>query len=125
MSQHPIVHELRGQLQGNVLTENLEPYSRDFGNNRKETPLTVVIPNCTEDIVKTFIFARNNGIRVKTRGAGHTTGGQTLCSGGILLAADSQGRLKRTDRNIYDSKNDTLDVPSYMTWLDVTRELRK
>ena len=124
VSQYSIVHELREQLQGSVLTDDLERYSRDFGNNLRETPLAVVIPNSTEDIVKTFIFARSNGIPVKTRGAGHTTGGQTLSSGGIVLAGDSRGRVERTNEIIYGGKDDTVDVPSYMTWLDVTMELR-
>ena len=107
------------------MTDNLEPYSRDFGNSRRETPLAVVIPTCTEDIVKTFTLARNNGITIKIRGAGHTNAGQTLCDGGIVLVNDGRRRLERRDKGIVSGRDDTVDVPSYFSWLDVTTELRK
>lgn len=74
-------------LDGTLLTDpaSLAPYARDAGNIIHETPVAVLLPGSVEDIQKMVRFCRCYGISVAARGQGHTTFGQSLVGGGLVI----------------------------------------
>lgn len=65
--------------------EELEPYSHDFGRMVRKVPVAVVRARGEEDLVHTLRVAREQGIPVSVRGAGHSCRAQSLCEGGIVI----------------------------------------
>jgi len=63
----------------------LEPYSFDFGRTVQKLPVAVVRALSEQDIVHTLKVARQRGIPVSVRGAGHSCRAQSLCEGGIVI----------------------------------------
>jgi cytokinin dehydrogenase len=59
--------------------------SRDQGNFTEQTPCAVLRPESVADIAKMIQFCRQHGIKVAARGQGHTTFGQSLVSGGLVV----------------------------------------
>jgi FAD/FMN-containing dehydrogenase len=57
----------------------------DFGNLRYSRPIAVLEPGSVGDIVRMVRFAREQGIKVGPRGAGHTTFGQSQVDGGVVI----------------------------------------
>ena len=59
--------------------------SSDFGGVVRRTPRVVVRPLHEQDVFHCFSVAKENGVTVSFRGAGHSCHGQTLSDGGILI----------------------------------------
>lgn len=59
--------------------------SSDAGNIVHETPVAVLRPGSVADIQKMILFSRRFGIHVAARGQGHTTFGQGLVRGGVVI----------------------------------------
>lgn len=63
----------------------LEPYGFDHGGMVQKLPAAVVRARSEQDIVHALRVARERGIPVSVRGAGHSCRGQSLCEGGIVI----------------------------------------
>ncbi len=75
------------ELDGVVLTDpaSLAPYATDAGNIVHQTPVAVLLPGSVSDIQKMVRFCARYDIKVAARGQGHTTFGQGLVSGGLII----------------------------------------
>lgn len=74
-------------LDGELLTDpaSLALVSQDAGYSQTVTPLAVLKPGSVRDIEKMVDFCRCYGISVSARGQGHTTFGQGLNRGGLII----------------------------------------
>ena len=83
--------ELQRRIEGTVVlrdTTNYEPWRHSMiWNYRKfdRRPELIVQADSPEDVVTTVNFARQNGMRIKTRTGGHSWSGCYLRDSGILL----------------------------------------
>ena len=73
----------------------LAAYSSDAGNTVHETPLALLRPGSVEDIVKMVRFAKKFRIKVSARGQGHTTYGQSLVRGGLMIEMAPLGQIHK------------------------------
>ncbi len=83
------------ELDGEVVTspEGVAPYAQDYGNMVNHTPVAVLYPGSVSDIQKMVHFCRNNGIKVAARGQGHTTFGQAMTDGGLVVDMRSLNQI--------------------------------
>jgi cytokinin dehydrogenase len=74
-------------LIGPLLTDpaSLTAFATDFGNIITRTPIAVLQPGSVEDVVLAIRFCRQHRIQVAARGQGHSTGGQSLAHGGLII----------------------------------------
>jgi FAD/FMN-containing dehydrogenase len=74
-------------LDGELLTDpaSLSAAATDAGSSLELTPLAVLRPGSVQDIQKMVRFCRQQGISVSARGQGHTTNGQGLNEGGLVI----------------------------------------
>jgi cytokinin dehydrogenase len=74
-------------LDGELMTDaaSRDADSRDQGNFTQQTPCAVLRPGSVADIEKMIQFCRRHAIKVAARGQGHTTFGQSLVSGGLVV----------------------------------------
>lgn len=110
-----IAAELRDLVEGEVLEgEALAPYATDYGQTVHRAPLAAVRPRGVEDVSRVVRFAAERGIAVATRGVGHSTGGQPLVEGGIVMDLGSLNRIHevRTDEGWFEADAGVL-------WADV------
>jgi hypothetical protein len=80
-----LIAQLQAELQGTVTDQPGEHYTTDFGGMKHKTPLILVKATCEQDILHTLKVARAASLPVIVRGAGHSSNGQTLTDGGIIL----------------------------------------
>ncbi len=75
------------RLDGELVTDptSLEEYSTDAGYSITETPVAVLRPGSVRDIEKMIRFCNRHDILVAARGQGHTTNGQALVQGGLVI----------------------------------------
>ena len=75
------------RLDGKLVVDpaSLEPYAVDAGNIVHLTPIAVLHPGSVEDIRKMICFCRRHRIHVAARGQGHTTFGQSMAEGGLVI----------------------------------------
>lgn len=120
-SSHSWVREATGgstspipSLEGNLLIDQaaLSDAGEDFGHLRRRTPIAVLEPHSSEDVVRIVNFAREQGIRIGIRGRGSSVFGQSQVEGGILIKMEAfdQPPVIGSDR---------IDVSAGMTWTDV------
>ncbi len=78
-------------LDGQLLTDpaSLAAASTDAGYLVELTPLAVLRPGSVRDIQRMIRFCRGKGIAVSARGQGHTTDGQGLNAGGLVIDMSS------------------------------------
>jgi cytokinin dehydrogenase len=74
-------------LNGRLL---LDPAARsragaDFGHLVHRTPRAVLVPGSVRDVAAMLHHCREHGLPVAARGQGHTTNGQALVSGGLVI----------------------------------------
>jgi len=83
-------------LDGVLLTDaaSLQTYSDDFGNFIRRTPRAVLLPASVEDVVKAIRFCRQHRIKVVARGQGHSSGGQTLIQGGLVIDVSTLNQIE-------------------------------
>lgn len=111
---------LQNRIEGAVATpDELHPALRtNFGNLFHGTPRLVVSPASARDVAQTVAFAREHGLSVSTRGAGHSQSRLAISEGGILLSMTSMRRVLATDRAA-----PTVDVEAGVVWRDLVRHL--
>ncbi len=92
--------ELAREISGQVLTDDAsrDAVATDFGHSVVRKPVVVVQPASTEDVAKVVKFASRHGLRVSTRGAGHSQAGQSL-SEHIVLDMTSLTQIRQVDEN--------------------------
>ena len=100
---------IRSGVQGEVILPG-ESWSSDFGGVVRRTPRIVVRPQQEEDVLHCFSVAKETGVTVSFRGAGHSCHGQTLSDGGILIESLSDtAEFKLLD-------DDQVEVSSRSRW---------
>ncbi|HZI88843.1 MAG TPA: FAD-dependent oxidoreductase, partial [Candidatus Polarisedimenticolia bacterium] len=111
---------LQNRIEGAVSTpDELHPgLLTNFGNLFHGAPRLVVSPAGPKDIVATIAFAREQGLTVSTRGAGHSQSRLAISDGGILLSMASMRRVLAIDRAA-----PTVDVESGVVWRDLVHHL--
>jgi len=79
---------LQNRIEGAVLTpdEFDAAILTNFGNLFHGAPRLVVSPAGAADVIATIAFAREQGLTVSTRGAGHSQSRLAISDGGILLS---------------------------------------
>ena len=109
---------LRSGIQGEVLPAG-DSRSTDFGGVIKRTPRVVVRPWNEQDVFHCFSVAREMGLTVSFRGAGHSCHGQTLSDGGIVI--ENSG-----DTAEFELLEDhQVQVSSKTLWHDLERGLNE
>ena len=73
--------------------EALAAASQDFGHIVSRRPSAVPRPASAEDVALAIRYAGERGLRVAARGQGHTTGGQSLREGGLVLDLAALDRI--------------------------------
>ncbi len=98
-------------LDGEVVTspEGVAPYAHDFGNMINHTPIAVLYPGSVSDVQKMVRFCRRRRIKVAARGQGHTTFGQSMTEGGLVVDM-------RSLNQIHSIGPDGADVDAGCTW---------
>jgi FAD/FMN-containing dehydrogenase len=84
-------------LDGVLLTDPtaVAPYAGDFGHLIHRVPLAVLKPASVEDVAHAIKFCHENSIQVGVRGQGHSTRGQSLVQGGLVI---DMATLKEVER---------------------------
>jgi cytokinin dehydrogenase len=85
--------------------------SRDLGRIVEQVPYAVLRPGSVRDIQKMIWFCRRYGIKVATRGQGHTTHGQGLVQGLIIE--------NRSLRQIHSIGPGGADVDAGVLWREL------
>lgn len=83
---HPDLHHIP-HLDGELVFDpaTLAQYATDAGNLIEQVPVAVLRPGSVEDVAKMIRFSRKHRIFVAARGQGHTTFGQSLVEGGLII----------------------------------------
>ena len=84
IQNEPLYRLIRSGVQGEVFLPG-DSWSSDFGGVVRRTPRVVVRPRHEQDVFHCFSVAKEAGVTVSFRGAGHSCHGQTLSDGGILI----------------------------------------
>lgn len=64
----------------------LAPFAQDYGRQGSQPPRLVVVPRDAADVQRATQMARELGLTIRVRGAGHGLEGQSLNHGGIVIA---------------------------------------
>ena len=102
------------QLDGMLLTDpaSLATYSEDFGHFIQRTPRAVLLPASVKDVVTTIAFCRRQHIKVVGRGEGHSSGGQTLIDGGLVIDMSTLNQIEEIGPT-------SATVQAGVTWKDL------
>lgn len=103
------------RLDGELVTDPsaLAAVSTDAGYHVHRTPIAILRPGSVEDISKMIKFCGRNDIPVAARGQGHTTFGQALVKGGLVIEMSSLN-------TIHSIEADRADVDAGVKWNDLT-----
>ena len=114
-----IAEDLRGQLEGEVLWDDLmvQLYATD-ASAYEIRPLVVVRPRMTADVVATLQYASEHGIAVHARGAGSGLAGGALGRGIVI-------DFSRFMRRIVSVEEDQATVLAGVVHADLNRQLAK
>lgn len=101
-------------LDGVVLTDPVATaaYTTDAGNIVHQAPIAVLRPGSVRDIQKMVRFCARLGIFVAARGQGHTTFGQALARGGLVI---DMGPIS----TVHSIKAKSADVGAGLKWHDL------
>jgi FAD/FMN-containing dehydrogenase len=104
-------------LDGQLLTDTTARNARstDAGNLVHKTPAAVLLPGSVDDIVKMVRFCNRHGISVAARGQAHTTFGQGLVDGGLIIDMS-------TLNTIHSIGADSAQVDAGALWKDLTEQ---
>ena len=104
-------------LDGQLLTDTAARGARstDAGNLVHKTPAAVLLPGSVDDVVKMVGFCKRYGISVAARGQAHTTFGQGLVDGGLIIDMS-------TLNTIHSINADSADVDAGTLWKDLTTQ---
>jgi cytokinin dehydrogenase len=98
--------------------EALAAASEDFGHILGRRPAAVLRAASIDDVARAVRFARERGLRVAARGQGHTTGGQALREGGLVIEL---AELRRIDPVQRDDRGGAVRCGAGARWIDVLR----
>jgi cytokinin dehydrogenase len=98
--------------------EALGAAAEDFGHILHRRPSAVLRAASAEDVAVAIRFAREHGLRVVARGQGHTTGGQSLRKGALVL---DLAELRRIDPARRDGEGGRIRCGAGARWIDVLR----
>jgi FAD/FMN-containing dehydrogenase len=107
---------LQRHLSGTVLLPGNSAYQAavEIDNGRVQLrPRFIVQANSTEDVVLTLKYAQDHGLRLTTKGGGHSAAGYSLNSGGIVLDLSLMTRIQ------LDVESRTVKVQMGARWHDV------
>lgn len=90
----------------------------DFGGLIRRVPGLVLVPRHLDELAACVAMARALGLRWRARGAGHSSGGQPLLEGGVILD------LRHLNRIVEDD-GASLTVEAGIWWLEVFRHLAR
>jgi FAD/FMN-containing dehydrogenase len=94
-------------LDGTLVTDpaSLAAVADDFGHMIHRTPVAVLRPGSVEDVVKMVRFARQAGIKVASRGKGHTAFGQSQVDAGVVVDMSTLNQIHsiEADRAVVDA----------------------
>jgi FAD/FMN-containing dehydrogenase len=96
-----------------------EELTTNFGHLFRSTPRLLVEPRSAGDVAAVIRFARDEGLTVSTRGAGHSQSHLGLSDGGVLLAMESMNRVLSVD-----AERLTADVEGGVVWGALLERLR-
>ena len=104
-------------LDGHMTTDasTCAAYADDFGHMVHRTPYAVLFPESVQDVVKMVKFAGAHGIKVGSRGRGHTAFGQSQVVAGILVDMTTLGE-------IHSITSCYADVDAGVVWRDLILE---
>jgi cytokinin dehydrogenase len=102
-------------LDGELVTDpsSLAAVSKDAGYHLERKPIAVLRPGSVEDISKMIKFCGRYDIPVGARGQGHTTFGQALVKGGLVIEMSHLN-------TIHSIQADRADVDAGVLWKDLT-----
>ena len=94
---------------------SLAPFGEDYGRQRAQPPKLVVKPRDASEVQRAVQLARERGLTIRVRGAGHGLEGQSLNGGGMVIAT-SDLVLPSGQRIEVDGAGDVVRlVPSLRT----------
>jgi cytokinin dehydrogenase len=104
-------------LDGELLIDpaTLATYANDAGSLVHHAPIAVLKPGSVDDVKKMICYARAHSIWVAARGQGHTTFGQSMVDGGLVIDMS-------TLNEVHAIGSDTADVGAGLTWNALTTE---
>ncbi|MBP5971158.1 FAD-binding protein [Brasilonema sp. CT11] len=90
-----VISDLKQIIEGEVsgIEEDLVAVSQDFGGIIQKQPQVVVRPQNSTDVAKAVKYAADKELTISSRAAGHTSSGQSLNQGGILLDMRSLNQI--------------------------------
>ena len=83
-----IVRQLESEVRGDVLRPGEDGYDearRVFNGMVDRRPAVILRCTTDEDVVAGVGFARQNGLVVAVKGAGHNVAGNAVCDGGLVI----------------------------------------
>lgn len=86
---------LDGTLQTDATTRS--QHAEDFGHMVHRTPAAVLSPGSVQDVVRMVRYCRQHGIRIASRGKGHTTLGQSQVEAGLSIDMTSLATIHSID----------------------------
>jgi len=89
------VPPLDGEL--TMAPEALDEASTDYGHLVSQAPYAVLRPGSIEDIAQIIVYAEQIGVKVAPRGLSHSTIGQALTDGGIVIDLETFGQVLSVD----------------------------
>lgn len=100
---------LKAAIRGRVSVDaaDLERVATDFGGWVRRVPIALVQASCDEDVIWTLTVAREMGVPVVTRGAGHSQSGQGLSSGIALEMTQLSGVECRASEGVVVARGGT------------------
>ena len=114
----PLYRLIRSGVEGEVYLPG-DLWSSDFGGVVRRAPRVVVRPQHEQDIFHCFSVAKEAGVTVAFRGAGHSCHGQTLSDEGILIENVSDS----ADFKLLD--DDQVEVSSKTRWRHLEKGLNE
>ncbi|MFT3774326.1 MAG: FAD-binding protein [Minicystis sp.] len=101
-------------LDGTLSTDPgvLAEVSDDWGHMVHRTPVAVLQPASVDDVVKMVNYCRAHGIKIASRGRGHTAFGQSQAAAGLVIDL-------RTLDEIHDIGNGYAVVDAGVIWRDL------
>ena len=96
-----IIQDLKHLVTGKICDrpEILTEFSQDFGGIFQKYPQVVVRPQNVNDVVQTVKYARDKGIIISPRAAGHSLSGQSLNQDGIVLDMRGLNQIQEINEN--------------------------
>ena len=88
-------------IDGELLLDeaSLAAASEDFGYIISRTPVAVLRPGSTNDVMKLVKFANKHGLKVAGRGSAHSTFGQGLVDGGVIIDTSTLNQIEQISGN--------------------------